>query len=354
MTLPEETLPQETLPDPEPLVPGLVTVAIPARNEERSIVALLDGIRSQTHRDLQVLVVDGRSDDRTRDLVERAAEADPRIELVDNPRRVIPAAMNLAMERARGEFFVRIDAHCTVQPDYVERAVAHLRTGRWGGVGGRKDARGTTPQGRAIAAAMGSPFAQGNSVYHYGTDTRTVDHIPFGAYRTALVREIGGWNPDQLVNEDYEFDYRVRSAGHELLFDPGLRIDWECRQSVGALFRQYRRYGSGKVQTLVRHPGSLRVRHLVAPVLVAGLAASVPMTAGRRTRWLGAVAIGSYGALVAAASARTAPGLEHRGDAVWLPAAFVALHLGWGIGFWEETVATAVGRGGPRRSLEAS
>jgi len=331
-----------------------VTVAIPARDEERSIVALLERIRAQTHRDLQILVVDGASVDRTRDLVESVAAADPRVELIDNPRRVIPAAMNLALERARGEHFVRIDAHCTVGPDYVERIFAHLRTGRWGGVGGRKDARGATPQGRAIAAAMGSRFAQGNSVYHYGTELQTVDHVPFGAYPTALVRGLGGWDPDQLVNEDFELDFRIRSAGHELLFDPGIRIDWECRQSIGALFRQYRRYGAGKVQTLVRHPGSVGFRHLAAPALVAGLAAAVPLSAGRRSRRLGAAALGSYGALVALASARTAPVLEDRSDAAWLPAAFASMHLGWGIGFWEEGLATVLGRGGPRRSLEAS
>ncbi len=345
--------PSDRPADVEELVPGLVTVAVPARNEEASIGALLDGLRAQTYGDLQILVVDGRSDDATRAIVEAAAADDPRIQLVDNPERVIPAAMNLALSHARGEWFVRVDAHCSIPTDYVERVVAHLSTGLWGGVGGRKDGRGRTSQGRAIAAAMGSPFAQGNSVYHYGTEAQTVDHIPFGAYPTSLVRALGGWSPDQLVNEDYEFDYRARQAGHELLFDPEIRIDWECRQSISALFRQYRRYGAGKVQTLVRHPESVGLRHLAAPVLVAGLAVSVPMLANRRTRWLGAAALASYGALVAVGSVRSAGDLDPA-DAVWLPAAFAALHLGWGLGFWEEAVATALGQGGPRRSLEAS
>ena len=182
---------------------------------------------------------------------------------------------------------------------------------------------------------------------------RTVDHIPFGAYPTALVRDLGGWNENQLVNEDFEFDYRVRRSGGELLFDPAIRIDWDCRQSVPALFRQYRRYGAGKVQTLVRHPESVGLRHLAAPVVVGALAGSLPLLAARRTRPLGAAALAGYGALVAVASMRTGTDLAPR-DRRWVPAAFVALHLGWGVGFWEEIVSTAVGRGGPRRSLEAS
>ncbi|UDY37702.1 glycosyltransferase family 2 protein [Dermatobacter hominis] len=335
------------------LVPGLVTVAVPARNESASIGPLLASISAQTYPDLQILVVDGASDDDTAELVRAAAADDPRIELVDNPDRVIPKAMNLALRRARGEWFVRIDAHCNVGDDYVERVVGHLRSGRWGGVGGRKDGVGHTSQGRAIAAVMGSKLAQGNSVYHYGTESQTVDHVPFGAYPTALVRELGGWNEDQLVNEDFEFDYRLRQSGRELLFDPAIRIDWDCRQSVGALFRQYRRYGAGKVQTLVQHPESASPRHLAAPVLVGALAAAVPLLAGRRTRPLGLAVLAGYGALVAAGTRQVIDSVDPE-DRRWVPAAFVALHLGWGIGFWEEAAATAVGRGGPRRSLEAS
>jgi GT2 family glycosyltransferase len=332
----------------------LVTVAIPARNEQASIEALLDAVRSQTHQRLQILVLDGMSTDDTAEIVRRVAATDDRVELVPNPDRVIPAAMNLALEHARGRWFVRIDAHCRVPEDYVARVVEHLRTGRWGGVGGRKDGRGHTSQGRAIAAVMGSPFAQGNSVYHYGEQAQPVDHIPFGAYPTELVREMGGWSPTQLVNEDFEFDYRVRSAGYELLFDPEIHIDWECRQRITDLFRQYRRYGAGKVQTLVQHPESAGLRHLAAPALVGVLGASLPLLARRRTRLLGIAAVAPYAALVAVGTVRTVGRLEDPGDRKWVAPAFVALHLGWGLGFWEEALATAVGRGGARASLEAS
>lgn len=343
----------QTVPDND-ATGDLVTVVIPARNEAGSIEALLDTVRSQTHEHLQVIVVDGMSSDDTPRIVAEIAREDPRVELVENPDRVIPAAMNLGLAHARGEWLVRVDAHCRVPADYVEQLVAHLRTGRWGGVGGRKNGRGHTSQGRAIAAVMGSPFAQGNSVYHYGEQECSVDHVPFGAYPTELVRELGGWRADQLVNEDFEFDYRVRRAGHELLFDPAVEIDWDCRQRVVDLFRQYRRYGAGKVQTLVRHPESAGLRHLAAPAMVATLAVAAGLSTRRRTRPIGLALAAPYAALVLVGTVRTVGGLEHPEDRRWVPAAFVALHLGWGIGFWEEAIATAVGRGGARESLEAS
>lgn len=348
---------EDTIPDTAPATaaePELVTVVIPARDEEATIEGVLDSVLAQTHRALQVIVVDGASTDGTARIVERVAARDPRVELVVNPDRVIPLALNLAVDRARSRWLVRVDAHSRIPSDYVERVLAHLRTGRWGGVGGRKNGRGRTPQGRAIAAAMGSPFAQGNSVYHYGTETRTVDHVPFGAYPIEVVRDLGGWSDTQLVNEDYEFDYRVRRSGRQLLFDPTIEIDWDCRQSIRDLFRQYRRYGAGKVQTLRTHPESAGLRHLAAPAMVAVLALAAVLLLPRRTRRLGLLLAAPYVGLVVAGTATTVGALDSNEERIWVAPAFVAIHLGWGSGFWSELLATARRRGGARPGLAAS
>ncbi len=332
----------------------LVTVVVPARDEEATIRGVLDSVLSQTYRNLQVLVVDGASTDATPRLVEEVAAADPRVQLVRNPDRVIPIALNRAVDLAEGRWLVRVDAHSRISADYVERVVAHLRTGKWGGVGGRKDGHGRTPAGRAIAAVMASPFAQGNSVYHYGDVMRTVDHVPFGAYPIEVVRELGGWSETQLVNEDFEFDYRLRASGRELLFDPSIRIEWDCRQSVPALFRQYRRYGAGKVQTLVRHPESAAVRHLAAPGMVGVLALTAVLLLPRRTRWVGLALVAPYAGLVAVGTATTVGKLDGWDERRWVAPAFVALHTGWGIGFWREALAHLRRRGGARPDLASS
>lgn len=318
---------------------GLVTVVIPARNEERTITGLLESVASQTYSNLQIIVVDGMSEDRTRQLVREFQTRDDRIELVLNPDRVIPLALNLAVDRARGRWVVRVDAHSEIPGDYVQRVVDHLATGQWGGVGGRKDGVGHTPAGRAIAAVMGSKYAQGNSVYHYGTEAQTVDHVPFGAYPTEVIRELGGWSEVQLVNEDFEFDYRLRRSGRELLFDPQIQIRWDCRQSVGDLYQQYRRYGAGKVQTLRTHPESLAARNLAAPVVVAGLGVAVAMLPWRKTRPLAAVLSAPYLVVLAAGAATTVPELDTVEEKKWVVPAFLALHLGWGTGFWGEVLS---------------
>jgi glycosyltransferase involved in cell wall biosynthesis len=319
-------------------IADLVTVVIPARDEETFIGACLESVLAQDTGNLQVIVVDGASMDRTPDVVRSIAARDPRVELIENPASVISRSLNLGLRRARGRWLVRVDAHCTIPQDYVTRVVRHLQTGQWGGVGGRKDGTGGSAAGRAIAAAMASRFGQGDSVYHYGTSAAVVDHIPFGAYPTALVRELGGWDERLPVNQDYEFDYRVRRSGYRLLFDPEVRIDWVNRQSVGDLFRQYRRYGNDKARTLRIHPASASLRHLVAPALVASLAAAA--TLAWKRRGLAAAIVAPYATALAVTSAITARRVDAEARR-HVPGAFVAMHVGWGLGFWQGAASEA-------------
>jgi hypothetical protein len=329
-------------PEAGALDENLVTIVVPARNEEDFIGACLDSIIGQDEPNLQVLVVDGCSSDRTTEIVREYGTCDPRIELLSNEAGVVPVALNLALEAARGAWLVRVDAHATVPPDYVSRAVRHLRSGRWGAVGGRKDGIGLTAAGHAIAAAMGSRFGVGGSVYHYGSDTREVDHVPFGAYPTTLARELGGWDESLAVNQDFEFDRRLRERGHAILFDPDLRIDWYCRQSMRALFAQYHRYGAGKTAVMRMHPGGIRLRHLGPPGFVMAAVATLALAPWRPR--LPLLVAGPYAIALGAASLLTARQLDDRASRLFVPAAFAVMHIGWGLGFWRGVGRTLLGR----------
>lgn len=324
----------------------LVTIVIPARDEEAFIDRCLDSVLSQTHRALQVIVVDGASRDRTADIVRERARVDPRLELLENPAARIPISLNMALAAARARWLVRIDAHATVPDNYVALALEHLRTGRWGGVGGRKDGVGVTPAGHAVAAAMGSLFGVGNSAYHYATEPREVDHIPFGAYPVELARRLGGWDERLTVNQDFEFDHRVRSSGHPLLFDPRLTIGWHCRQSVWALFRQYQRYGRGKVRVARLHPDSVQLRHGAAPVLLLSWIVGLLLALTGRSRESFAL-FAPYALGLAVASVRVASSLAAPRSRARVPAAFVAMHAGWAVGFWDGVLREVRGRVGP-------
>ncbi len=323
----------------------LVTVLVPARNEEATLGECLDSILAQDYTNLQVVVVDGASTDSTRDVTIGYADRDARVELVLNDRANIPSSLNLGLDAAKGTWLVRVDAHSAIPSGYVQRAVTRLREGEWGAVGGRKSGRGETPQGRAIAVALGSRFGVGNSLYHYGTEEQETDHVPFGSYPVAVLRGLGGWNETLSANEDFEFDLRLKEAGYRLLFDPELSIDWKSRQTVAALFSQYHRYGRSKFPVARLHPGSLRARHLVPPALVLYLAAAGVV--GLRSPVRGAAMVAPYAGGLIAAAAVAGRGLPPAERAV-LPLAFGSMHTGWGLGFWRGVAETFIGDRGSR------
>lgn len=318
---------------PRPENGDLVTVVVPARDEEAAIEGCLSSILEQDHAALQVVVIDGGSTDRTRAIVETLRARDPRIELLSNPSGQIPVSLNLGLASARGRWLVRVDAHSTVPADYVRVLVGHLASGRWGGVGGRKDGVATTRTGRAIAAALGSRAGVGNSAYHYAELPQPTDHIPFGAYPVGLLRELGGWDDDLVANEDYELDLRIRREGHELLLDPAVRIRWRSKESIGALASQYRRYGRGKADVARKHPGSLGVRHLAAPLLIAG---AIPWSIALvLAPWVAAALAAVYALLILGASTAAAARAHDLRLVPTIAAALVTMHVSWGVGFWE-------------------
>jgi succinoglycan biosynthesis protein ExoA len=320
----------------------MATVVIPARNEERSIGQCLESILSQEGVKLHVLVVDGDSSDATREIVGEYAARDPRVELIRSSGESIPISLNAGLAEARGRWLLRIDAHSTIPPGYVSRVVQHLRTGQWGGVGGRKDGVATSRTGRAIAAALSAMFGVGNSVYHHGTRAKAVDHVPFGAYPIALIRGLGGWDERLQANEDYELDYRIRRHGHRILFDPAVAIAWRNSETLGDLFRQYRRYGRGKAQVAALHARSVKPRHLAAPALVASWVLALILAFW--WPWVLALVTLPYAVAVLLASVFTARKVKGWAAQRALPGAFVAMHVAWGVGFWEGVFALIAAR----------
>jgi succinoglycan biosynthesis protein ExoA len=310
-----------------------VTIVMPIRNEAQSIEEALESVFSQElDVPFEVVVAEGRSTDGTREVLRAIAAREPRLRVVDNPKRGIAAGLNAAVAVARGRFLVRMDGHARMLPGYVRILVDHLRSGNAEAAGGRIDAVGVGGFGRAVAAAHGTRFGIGNAAHHYRETPMLIDHVSFGAYQTELVREIGGWDESFDRNEDYEFNCRFRAGGGRILLDPQARGEWDARETPEALARQYFSYGWWKTRSLARHPKSLRLRWLAPPVLVSGLISSGLLAFTGVGIWPLVILTASYMtfAMVGAASIARMLGVRS------LPFAFAGLttmHLAWGAGF---------------------
>ncbi|HEY5879951.1 MAG TPA: glycosyltransferase family 2 protein [Nakamurella sp.] len=313
----------------------LISVLMPVRNEQRHVRAALESVLAQNV-SLEVLVVDAMSTDATRDVVE--SFGDPRIRILDNPRRVIPAALNLGLAQARGRFVARVDGHMRIAPGHLAAGLAVLAADpQVAAVGGIRIAEASSPTGRAIATALGSPFGVGNSVNHYATTAQDTDHASCGMYRVEVARGVGGWDEELLVNEDVDFDHRIVQAGYRIRFDPRMKAHWRVRESLPAFARQYRRYGRGKAGMVRKNGrGAVRARHLAAPVLVGVLSAAAAAAASGRPRVATAL-VAPYVGAIGVATARTLRDQRSapRARKLVLAAAFATMHITWGIGFLE-------------------
>lgn len=310
----------------------LVTVIIPTRDETAFIGSCLDSVVANDYpRDrLEVLVVDGGSTDGTRAIVEEYARRYPFIRLLDNPRRIPAAALNVGLRYAQGEVIVRMDAHTVYAPDYIRKCVELLETTGAANVGGVQQAVGRGYIAEAIALALTSPFGVGDARFRYADRPTWVDTVYLGAWRRTTLEALGGFDEAWAVNEDYELNYRLRRVGGKILVAPEVRCWYHVRPSLGALARQYVRYGFWRARTAVVHPGSLRWRHLAPPLLVLGLVGSAVLGAAG-TRW-GLVVPGLYAAVNFGASLATALRRGLRYLPV-LPVVYGTLHLTWGVGF---------------------
>ena len=322
----------------------LVSVLLPVRNEAAFIARCLGAVLAQDYPAdrLEILVADGQSDDGTPELI-RALPGGERVRILTNPARIQAAGLNLLIREAQGDVLVRVDGHTIIAPDYVRACVDALsETGAWN-AGGPMRSAGTTPTGKAIAAAGASPFAV-PSAFHVRQTAAFTDTVYLGAWPRWVFERVGGYNEHVGVNEDYELNVRIRQAGGQIYLTPAIRSTYYGRQTLGALARQYRRYGQSKVKTLAEHPGSLRPRQLAAPVLVAALALGGPLAlVSRPIRILFGLLLFAYAAATLLASLHTASRSGWR-LLPRLPVIFATMHLSWGAGFWASVLREGMAR----------
>jgi len=311
----------------------LVTVIMPVRNEEMFIARSLGAVLDQDYpaNRMEILIADGMSDDHTLDVIRSLPGAD-RVRIIPNPRRIQAAGLNIAIQQAQGKYIIRIDGHTIIAPDYVQCCIEALQaTGAWN-VGGAMDPVGVTPMGKAIAAAGKSPFAV-PSVFHVSRQAQYTDTVYLGAWPRQVFAQVGLYNEQLGVNEDYELNYRTRHAGGKIYFSPLIRSQYFGRQTLPALAQQYFRYGRAKIKMLRHFPQSVRPRQLVAPAFIAALiggAICSPFSVVIRSLWL--LMLTAYAALNLFFSFRVA---ARSGWALlWhLPLVFLTIHIAWGAGF---------------------
>jgi glycosyltransferase involved in cell wall biosynthesis len=251
-----------------------VSVVMPCLDEAPHIEAALTSLLDDSYPSdrLECLVVDGLSRDGTREIVAAFAARDPRVRLVDNPRRITPSALNVGIGAARGEVLIRVDAHSRYPPGYIACLVhALMATGAdLVGCAEKETCASTGVMARLIALSLGGAFATA-SPFRYRSKSGSADTVPFGCWRRETFDRVGLFDERLVRNQDYEHACRLRRAGGRVYLLAEPRYEYVARSRLRDLYRHAAATGMWNAFMQWLHPYTFRWRHFLPGLFTVGV-----------------------------------------------------------------------------------
>lgn len=317
---------------------AFVSIIIPCYNEEKYISALLRNLEVQDYSQdlLEIIFADGRSEDRTREIIEAYAKVHPHVFLVDNPHRYVPQALNAAIRASKGSVIVRLDAHAVYPSNYISTLVERLELHGADNVGAVWDSQpgNDSDEALAIVLATSHPVGIGNASYRLGAgEDMRVDTVPYGCFRRELFDRIGYFDEDLVRNQDDEFNGRILRNGGSIWLIPELKIRYFARESRKKLAKMFYQYGLFKPLVNQKLGSAATMRQFAPPLLVLGL--TMPLLAAAIIPafiWLWLAAVSFYFFLICLAAVQ-ACGKERMRLFPHVLLTFPYIHFSYGFGY---------------------
>lgn len=306
-----------------------VSVILPILNEEPYLRDAVRSILSQDYQgEFEIVLAVAPSRDRTQEIADQLHCEDSRVIVISNPSGKTAAGLNAALQAATGTIIVRVDGHAQIPNDYISIAVGLLATTGAVNVGGLMAAEGVSSFEKAVAGAMRSPLGVGASRFHTGGAAGEVDTVYLGVFKKEALVAIGGFDERFTRAQDWELNFRLRSNGGTIYFDPRLEVTYRPRSTVAALAKQYFEYGRWRRVVSRRHKGTINYRYLAPPVALAGFLTSLVVGSLLHSIFYLPAAI--YLLFVAGSAISIARSLIQY---IYLLAVIPTMHFAWGAGF---------------------
>jgi len=310
-----------------------VSFIMPVLNEEKHLRTAVSSIFEQkglTSGQAEVILAIGPSTDQTEQVAQSLKDQYP-VTIVANPSGKTPAGLNLAINAAKNDVVIRVDAHSQLSPEYTMLALEILNETGSANVGGVMKAIGETPFQEAVAWAYGSRFGLGGGSYHVGGAAGPSDSVYLGVFRREVLEKLGGFNEKMIRGQDWELNLRIRESGRQVWFDPRLEVTYFPRSSIGKLAKQFFDTGAWRAQLTKSHLKRANLRYFAPPAVVFTSVLGLFATFLGLYGFLGLVPVAAY-LLCVLAIAMTARGLPLRSK-LSLLIALPTMHFSWGSGF---------------------
>lgn len=318
----------------------MLSVICPIYNEEKYISQFLDSISQQDYPkdDLEILLVDGMSKDRTRDIISEYANKYPCLRLVDNPQQTVPYAMNNGIKSAKGDVIIRLDAHAEYPSNYFTALVQKLNE-----LEGAENVGGVcitlpcneTVAAVAIAECLSNKFGMGNSYFRVGAkEVMSVDTVPFGCFRKSLFDKVGLYDTDMIRNQDDELNGRIIKNGGKIYLLPDVEIKYFARDKISKVRKMFYQYGLYKPLGNKKLGSPATIRQFFPLLFVIGLVVGLILCL------LFPVLLPFYGAVIVLhlligviEGIKSARKTYKYGCIFFMPYIFLNMHISYGIGY---------------------
>jgi len=284
--------------------------------------------------DMEVLLIDGRSEDNTGQIIETYTQRYPFIKVVENPRKIVPTALNIGIKASKGDVIIRLDAHTYYDKNYISKCIETLNKMDADNVGGPISTLpgDNTLMAKAIAWATSHPFGVGNSKFRTSNKAQYVDTVTFGAFRRTIFEKVGLFNEKLIRNQDIELNSRIRKIGGKIFLNPEIKSYYYNQSNLRGLWRQGFKTGMWNIFTKRVNKGSLSIRHFIPLFFVLSLISSMILCLIHPIGiYLLSIVAGSYILISIFFSLRI--GFEHKLETIpFLPIVFFTLHFSYGLG----------------------
>ncbi|MAZ36469.1 MAG: glycosyl transferase [Crocinitomicaceae bacterium] len=316
-----------------------VSIVIPCYNEQDYIGQCIDSFFQNAQGiSLEVLVIDGMSSDGTRKEIAKKQSTYPNaIRIIDNPKKKTPFALNLGIEHATGTYTLIASAHSSFDADYISSILTQFNDIKADIIGGVMETRvlNETSKSLSIVAVLSNKFGVGNSMFRVGIEKPTeVDTVPFGIYKTEMLKTIGGYDVRLIRNHDIEMSKRILALGHKIVLVPKPKCYYYARETFTGIYKNNFRNGNWNIKTvyITKKFSSLSLRHFIPLVFVMSIV--LPLIGGLLFSWiaiLSTLSLLMYSVLVLSQALKIKKE-NSRASVFYAFLCFFVLHFGYGLG----------------------
>lgn len=316
----------------------IVSVIVPCYNEEKFIGKCLESILNQDYpkKKLEILVVDGISDDKTREIVKNYNKRYPFIKLLDNSKKFTPSAFNVGIKKSEGNIIILMGAHARYEKNYVSKCVKYLEKYKADNVGGilKTVSSENTIIAKIITLSISHPFGTGDSHFKIGSKKpKLVDTVFGGCYKKEIFDKIGFFNENLIRSQDMEFNLRLKRAGGKILLVPDIISYYYPKSNLKDFFIHNFKDGIWAIYPLKFVKIPLKLRHYIPFLFVSSLLGTgllgifIPIFF-----WLFLLILGSYFLVAIYFSIKLGVKEKDIKFSLLMPMVFACRHVGYGLG----------------------